>query len=86
MGAYSLFTSRGISDFLRAEFYTQTLKTQILKDGTSEITAHRDKFAYRKATRSLSHPNRRGGGHIAFGADPIDIRVASCLHSYLLNQ
>ena len=27
-------------------------------------------------------PNRRGGGgHIAFGADPFGIRIASCLHS-----
>ena len=30
-------------------------------------------------------PNRTGGGHIAFGADPVSVRiripVASCLHS-----
>ena len=36
----------------------------------------------------MSPFNRRGGGggHIAFAADPVDVHVASCLRSYLLNQ
>ena len=25
-----------------------------------------------------------GGGNIVFSADPVGVRVASCLHSYLL--
>ena len=29
----------------------------------------------------LCLPNRREGGHIAFGADPVGVGVASCLHS-----
>ena len=31
-------------------------------------------------------PTEGEGGRIAFGADPVGVRVAHCLHSYLLNQ
>ena len=34
----------------------------------------------------MSPTNEGEEGHIAFGEDPVDVRVASCLRSYLLNQ
>ena len=40
---------------------------------------HNDNFNYVPPTEGDS--NRRGGGHVAFGADPILIRIASCLLS-----
>ena len=34
----------------------------------------------------IMSPTEWEGGHIAFGADPVGVGVAFCLHSCLLNQ
>ena len=40
-------------------------------------------YNLRSAENLLYPPNRRGGGHIAFCADPVGVRVASCLNQWV---
>ena len=49
-----------------------------IKKTALELTSHHIMFPQPKG---MCPHNVRGGGHIVFGADPVGVGVASCLHS-----